>query len=380
VNRGLAVLLGIAGAFLCAISLIAAHWLSVVHISVREEIVIGIIAAIGFLLMIAAFISNRSGAVIAAEALSLLVIGLAYRVMLTSSARSPQKRTMADMFSIATALEARATDVDQYPTTRNIDDLARYIEPTYIKAMPRHDGYRNTFRYEAWQINPHAPGPDHYAIASAARDWKWEKRSLREYSERATTNFDCDIVFSDGVFVSYPEGFSNDRTTPSRASSTAQPQQTTTDPKALFEHATSLYRVEHFGEAIPLFEQYLQKNPNDALANARIGICLGESGRLQESIPYLLKASALDATDYQSRSNLGLIYEKLNRPEEGIDWERQADKIKPNDPGVLNNLGWVLMRAGHNAEAVTIFGRAVKLAPKEKLYRTNLDRARKGER
>jgi hypothetical protein len=38
------------------------------------------------------------------------------------------------------------------------------------------------------------------------------------------------------------------------------------------------------------------------------------------------------------------------------------------------------MRAGHNAEAVTIFERAVKLAPKEKLYRTNLDRARKGER
>ena len=105
--------------------------------------------------------------------------------------------------------------------------------------------------------------------AGAGRDWKWEKRSLREYTERATTNFDCDIVFSDGTFVTYPEGVQTDHT------NWPAPQQTTTtpvDPKALFEQATSLYRSDHFNEAIPVFEQYLQKNPNDALANARIGM------------------------------------------------------------------------------------------------------------
>ena len=65
------------------------------------------------------------------------------------------------------------------------------------------------------------------------------------------------------------------------------------DPRTLFEQATTLYRADNFNEAIPLFEQYLQTNPNDALANARIGMSLGEAGRLREAIPYLLKASAL---------------------------------------------------------------------------------------
>jgi len=37
-------------------------------------------------------------------------------------------------------------------------------------------------------------------------------------------------------------------------------------------------------------------------------------------------------------------------------------------PQSSNNLGFVLMRSGHNAEAVSVFQRAVRLAPNEKLY------------
>lgn len=150
--------------------------------------------------------------------------------------------------------------------------------------------------------------------------------------------------------------------------------------KAKFGEATRLYRAGRFGEAVPLFDEYLKTNPNDALANARIAICLGELGHLQAAVPYAKKAIDLDPSDYQSRSNLGLIYEKLNRPEEGIEWERQADRIKPNDPEVLNNLGWVLMRAGHNSEAAGIFERAIQLAPNVALYRENLNRARSAMR
>ncbi len=372
-SRSFAVLLGVLGALLFSVTLTRAHWMSVAHLSTQEQIVSGLIATLGFLVMVVAFFFDRSAAVIIAEVVSLLIVSFCYHLAIRISARSPMKRTMSDLRTIATALEARATDVDEYPIARNLDELASFIEPTYIRHMPRLDGYRNAFRYEAWQIDPHYPGPDHFAIASAGHDWEWEKRSLRDYSTRATTDFDCDIVYSDGRFVSYPDDGSS-------AATQWPQQQTTTDPKALFEEATSLYRANRFKEAIPPFERVLQANPNDALANARIGICLGEEGRLQESIPHLLKACALDPADYQSRSNLGLVYEKLNRPEEGIDWERQAAKIKPDDAALLNNLGWVLMRAGHNTEAITALERAVHLAPKESLYRENLQRARQENR
>ena len=375
-NRPLAILLGIVGALVCVVPLLVARFMSVVHITVQEEAIAGVVAAIGFLLMLTAFLSTRSIAVIACEVVTIVVVLLIWAQLMTMTSRSPQKRSMAEIRTIAIALEARATDVNEYPVAHNMDEIERYLVPTYLKEMPRQDGYRNGFRYESWQVDPHQPGPDHYAVASAGRDWKWEKRSLRDYTPQITHSVDCDIVYVNGAFVTYPEGFQNDAAPqPVRVAPKAP-----TEPKELFEQATSLYRADKFNEAIPLFEQYLQTNPNDALAAARIGMSLAQVDRLQEAIPYLPKASALDPTDYQSRSNLGLVYEKLKRPEEGIAWERQADKIKPNDAKVLNNLGFVLMRGGQKAEAIPIFERAIRLAPKEKLYRDNLKEAKSGRR
>jgi Flp pilus assembly protein TadD len=250
-SRPAAVFLGIFGAFVFGATLAVAYRTSILaHLTRPEQIVGGVIAAIGFVIMMRAFTASPGAAVIVAEAVTLMAIVMCYRVVASSSAGNP-----------------------------------------------------------------------------------------RRYS-----------------------------------------QQTPADPKALFDQATAVYRADRFGDAIPLFEQYLRTNPNDALANARIGICLGQLERLPESMPYLKKASALDPTDYQSRSNLGLVYEKLGRPEEGIDWERQADRIKPNDAAVLNNLGWVLLRSRHYDEAIPILERAVRLAPNENRYRVNLKEARKAKR
>jgi hypothetical protein len=320
--------------------------------------------AFGFILIIAGFRLARWGAIVV-DATVFLYFLYIYPSVWTSHGRSLQKRTMADMRTLVTALEARAADTNEYPRVRTVDDLAPLLEPTYIKRMPKTDGWGNPWRYESW-------GADHYAIGSGGRDRKFEKASLRQYSRASTSGWDGDLVFRDGEWISWPEGVPQveDR-------ATNPPPVISTDPKTLFDQATALYKSDHYNEAIPMFEQYLKSNPNDALANARIGICLGQVGRLRESIPYLQKAIAADPTDYQSRSNLGLVYEKLNRPEEGIEWERKAEAIKPNDPAVLNNLGWVLLRSGHAAEAVTVFQRAVRLAPNEKLYRENLEKAKK---
>jgi len=271
---------------------------------------------------------------------------------------------MADV-SNALIAYAKAHD-DSYPQAGTIDDLARQLEPTYIKRVSRDDVWLNALRYEVW-TTPDALAPDHFAIGSAGKNGKFEERSLRDYTYGPTSDFDCDIVLSDGKWIAFPEGpqaFGGPAVRPEK------------DPKALFDQATSLYRQEHYGAAIPLFEEFLKKNPNDALANARLGISLCDVERYRDSIPYLEKAIALDATDYQSRSNLGLVYEKLGKPEEGIEWERKAVALQPDNPSVLNNLGWVLLQAKHNSEARKVLERTVRLAPGVKQYRENLERAR----
>ena len=375
-SRVPAVLLGIVGAILTGVTLAAAHWLSIAHISTNESIIAGVVAAVGIMVMMRAYLQERRTIVMVFEAATLLSIWFVYREALIITARSPMMRTMADLRTIATAVEARATDVDEYPPARDIDDLAHYLVPTYIRELPRVDGYRHPYRYEAWKADPRHHGNDHYAVASAGYDWKWDARSLRDYKAQGTHARDCDIVYSNGAFIVYPDDGARPASSTEWGTSTAKPEPVA-DAKRLFDEATALYRSDHYAEAIPKFEQYLAVAPNDALANARIGICLGHLGRSDAAIPYLMRASALDPTDYQSRSNLGLIYDQLNRAREGLEWEQQADKIKPNDPEVLNNLATVMRDAGDKQGAIAVYERVVKLAPNVPLYRQNLERARR---
>src|SRR5260221_7605405 len=72
-----------------------------------------------------------------------ILAAIAIPNLLTAMQRSKQKRTMADMRTIATAWEARATDVNRYNAagttfvTVSFADLNTYLTPTYIKKIGR---------------------------------------------------------------------------------------------------------------------------------------------------------------------------------------------------------------------------------------------------
>jgi len=48
-----------------------------------------------------------------------------------------------------------------------------------------------------------------YTLGSSARDRIFEG-ALTSYVSRVTTDMDCDIIYSNGSFVSYPEGIQTD--------------------------------------------------------------------------------------------------------------------------------------------------------------------------
>src|SRR5919106_6333245 len=84
-----------------------------------------------------------------------ILAAIAIPNLLTAMQRSKQKRTMADMRSIATAWEARATDYNRYNaagytalsaaiTTSVLDGL---VTPTYIRTLPGKDGWGNNWVY-----------------------------------------------------------------------------------------------------------------------------------------------------------------------------------------------------------------------------------------
>lgn len=137
-----------------------------------------------------------------------IIAAIAIPNLLNAVNRARQKRTMADMRTIGTSVEAFALDQGYYPTIRSFDEMAEIIEPVYLKHLPRADGWQNSFEYTCWQEDPESPGCDNYLIASPARDGVFDLADLSAYSgagER-TRDMDCDIVYINGTFVQFPEG------------------------------------------------------------------------------------------------------------------------------------------------------------------------------
>ncbi len=139
-----------------------------------------------------------------------ILAAIAIPNLLTAMQRSRQKRTMADIRSVATAWEARATDMNTYalaglsipawgtPTT---SALAGALSPTYIKSMPRNDAWGTQFSVGADEAA--------YVIASYGKDTTPDEATGTSVTPGATQKFDNDIIFSNGSFLTYPEGVQN---------------------------------------------------------------------------------------------------------------------------------------------------------------------------
>ncbi len=139
-----------------------------------------------------------------------IIAAIAIPNLLTAMQRSKQKRSMADIRTIAVAVEAYATDHNAYPAVRTIDELVPFLEPTYSKSLPRVDGWGTPYFYEPAQCTPSCAG---YYVASAGKDGSLD-RPLSEYGTEfvANTNVSEDIVFANGSFVRAPEGTSGSLT------------------------------------------------------------------------------------------------------------------------------------------------------------------------
>ena len=138
-----------------------------------------------------------------------LIAGIAIVNMINAIQRAKQKRSMADMKTVATAVEAYAVDRNYYPAaaglllpeglslpTGTLGPTAALISPTYIRAVPLVDGWSSFFFY-----GTNAPRSD-FALRSAGADGILET----DPAGGATTNLNADIILVDGAFVQFPEG------------------------------------------------------------------------------------------------------------------------------------------------------------------------------
>jgi general secretion pathway protein G len=129
---------------------------------------------------------------------------LAVMAYFTAIDRARQKRTVADMRTIATAWEARATDIHSYaaagytfPTTPiTAAGLRAMLVPTYTQNVPRYDGWMHEYDLAVGDAGKE------YALRSRGRDGAVDP----SYVPGETHDSDCDIIFGNGGFVTFPSG------------------------------------------------------------------------------------------------------------------------------------------------------------------------------
>jgi len=141
-------------------------------------------------------------AVVAAAVLgaTFVVGGLGIPGLVNGLDRRSQMRTMGDMRTIATAIESRALERREHAVARpdDIDALARELEPTYVKALPRLDGWGNPIHFESDGRS--------YTITSYGCCGEPDGADIHVAPNGGTTTFSADIVFTNGSFVKFPDG------------------------------------------------------------------------------------------------------------------------------------------------------------------------------
>src|SRR5262245_4357700 len=122
-----------------------------------------------------------------------IIAAIAIPNLLNAIDRGKQKRTMADMRSIGTAIESYAVDANYYPTAGTAALLQGVVQPIYIKSMPTVDGWNNTFVVTSTTVD--------YTVSSNGKDG-----IATSCAAGVTNTFISDICFTGGQFVRYPQG------------------------------------------------------------------------------------------------------------------------------------------------------------------------------
>ena len=127
-----------------------------------------------------------------------IIAAIAIPNLLNAIDRGKQKRTMADLRSIGTAVESYAIDNNYYPAATDVGTLAAdatRVVPIYIKTMQAQDGWRHNF-----YVHSETTG---YTLASGGKDGG----DITGWTVNGPTqDFNAPIVFTAGQFAVWPEG------------------------------------------------------------------------------------------------------------------------------------------------------------------------------
>jgi tetratricopeptide (TPR) repeat protein len=119
-----------------------------------------------------------------------------------------------------------------------------------------------------------------------------------------------------------------------------------------------------YGEAIALYEELLELNPNHPEALNNLGAAFFKVGRIGEAELVFRRAVQIQPNYADANSNLGnVLRNRRGRITEAEMWLRSAIKLNPKHLDARNNLGLALSFLGRLVDAKAQFKKVLKIAP-----------------
>ena len=120
--------------------------------------------------------------------------------------KRPWRRTMSDIRTVATALEAFAIDHDDKYPSGDYAALQTSLVPNYLKTLPARDMWDHEYGYAV------SADGKHYRIVSAGADsiFEWDSRQVgagqtdEQPAIRYRDRLEDDLIYQDGGFVQLP--------------------------------------------------------------------------------------------------------------------------------------------------------------------------------
>jgi len=125
-----------------------------------------------------------------------LIAAMAIPNLISAVDKAKQRRTMGDLRQLGGAVEMYAVDNNTYPKVGNYSALQPLIQPNYVKTVAGTDGWNH-----GWVFAGDTSAGSEYTLTSLAKDGK-----PSVVNGGATSDFNCDIVFSNGQFFQWPSG------------------------------------------------------------------------------------------------------------------------------------------------------------------------------
>jgi tetratricopeptide (TPR) repeat protein len=127
---------------------------------------------------------------------------------------------------------------------------------------------------------------------------------------------------------------------------------------SLYQEGMRLLRQKDYPQALERFRELEQSAPNLPQGYTGEGIALALNGKMEDAIPVLQKAIAIDPSFWVARRELGILDWQLQRKEEAAKELAEVVKLSPSDTSANEILGEYNFGAKNYGAAAQFFSKA----------------------